>query len=513
MSQAQSVSKGVVSLGVWSLTKLLVSSAVLPVYSRTLGVEGYGQYAFYIALILFTSHLCNLGMMPTATRFVAERPTDLAWRYSVARFTGMVNLLSTLTVSGLVGLSVWWMAGEDWHAAVLALVLAGVMLGDQVFYYSRGILHGLHREELASIPGAVGLVLSGVIGVLCTLAGMGVAGPFVGLLLAHAGVAVVTLRSVWRLTCHEGTHVSRAEVPVRRWLSFGLSSMCVTWLGMTLYSIDMIMVSQLAGDRQAGLYAAAIQWSQFVWFIPIAVEGVMLQSTARWWAEGNTVEITRLTGTLLRYVVLGCAFLLLLVVVFAEDIVRIYFGQDFSEAATGLRWLAPGVLAFCIARVMSPVIQARGHLRPIILVMMLATVCDLGLCWLLVPRYGAIGAAMATTIVFSGVTMAYVCLLAVAGVRVLGALSLFPLSLLCAVSAAVMSGVRLMVPSAVVAVILGGSLGTLFYWMGVLRFRLLRVGEVRYLVHILPGPVRPLGVRLMRHIQPMLLWLKPSMVG
>ena len=513
MSEVRSVSKGIVSLGAWSMTKLLVSSVVLPVYSRTLGVEGYGQYAYYIAIILFTSHLCNLGMMPAATKFIAERPTDLAWRYHIARFTGGVNLVAALSVSSVVGLLVWWTSGADRSALILSAVLVGVMLGDQAFFYARGVFHGLRREELVSLPGTIGLVIAGALGVVCAVLGMGVVGPLLGQFMAHLLVAAVTLQSLRQLVFAGGAQAARSEVPVAQVLKFGVSSMCFTWLGMTLYSLDMIMVRQLAGDREAGLYAAAVQWSQFVWFIPIAVEGVMLQSTARGWTEGKTEEIARMTGTLLRYVLVCCAFLLLVVVVFAEDIIRMYFGQDFGEAATALRWLAPGVLAFCIARVVSPVIQSRGHLRPLISVMTVAMFSDLGLSWVLVPRYGAVGAAMATTIVFCGVTGAYLWLLNAAGVRVLGALPVVALSLLCAVSALVMSGVRLIVPSAVVALILGGFLGMLCYWMGVFRFRLIRVGELRWLVHTLPGPVRAMGMRLMRYIQPALLWLKPSMAG
>lgn len=513
MSEVRSVAKGIVSLGAWSVTKLLVSSVVLPVYSRTLGVEGYGQYAYYIAIILFTSHLCNLGMMPASTKFIAERPADLAWRYHVARFTGGVNLVAALSVSTVVGVLVWWTVGADRSALILSAVLVGVMLGDQAFFYARGVFHGLRREELVSLPGTVGLVIAGALGVVCAVLGMGVVGPLLGLFTAHLLVAVVTLQSLRQVVGGGVAQASGSDVPVSRVLRFGVSSMCFTWLGMTLYSLDMIMVRQLAGDREAGLYAAAVQWSQFVWFIPIAVEGVMLQSTARGWTEGKTEEIARMTGTLLRYVLICCASLLLVVVVFAEDIIRMYFGQDFGEAATALRWLAPGVLAFCIARVVSPVIQSCGHLRPLISVMTVAMFSDLGLSWVLVPRYGAVGAAMATTIVFCGVSVAYLWLLSAAGVRVLGAIPVIALSLLCAVSALVMLGIRLIVPSAVVALILGGFLGLLCYWMGVFRFRLIRVGELRWLVHTLPGPVRGMGMRLMRYIQPALLWLKPRMVG
>lgn len=513
MREVRSVSKGIVSLGAWSLTKLLVSSVVLPIYSRTLGVEGYGQYAYYIAMIVFTSHLCNWGMMPAATKFIAERPTDLVWRYHVARLTGGVNLLAALSVSSVVGVLVWKAAGADRSAAVLSGVLVGVMLGDQAYFFARGIFHGLRREELVSVPGTIGLVIAGAFGVVCAMLGMGVVGPFLGQLLAYLLVIAVLSKPLCQVVFSGGAEAGSSNVPVAQVLRFGVSSMCFTWLGMTLYSLDMILVRQLAGDREAGLYAAAVQWSQFVWFIPIAVEGVMLQSTARWWAEGKTNEMARMTGALLRYVVVACSFLLIFVGVFAEDIISIYFGRDFAEAATALRWLAPGVLVFCIARVVLPVIQSRGHLRPVIAVMTAAMLCDVGLNWLLVPRFGAIGAAQATTMVFCGVTAAYLRILVAAGVRVLDRFPVVALTVLCAASALVMAGVRSLVPSTVGAMIIGGCLGTLCYWIGVFRCRFIRIGEVRWLVHTLPGPIRAVGIRLMRYIQPGLLWLKPRTIG
>ena len=59
---SKTVSKGIISVGTWSATKLVVSGLVLPVYSRVLGIEGYGQYAYYMALLLLSSHPANFGM-------------------------------------------------------------------------------------------------------------------------------------------------------------------------------------------------------------------------------------------------------------------------------------------------------------------------------------------------------------------------------------------------------------------------------------------------------------------
>ena len=156
-------------------------------------------------------------------------------------------------------------------------------------------------------------------------------------------------------------------LPTQELLRFGLTAMVFSVLNMALCALDVILVRHLAGGAQAGLYAAAVQWSQFVWFIPIAVEGVMLQSTARLWAERRVGDVSSLVSRLLRYVMLGTAFLLLIVFALGDQIVILYFGPQFAEAALALRLLVPGAFCYAMARVLWPVIQAGGdgaHLDP-----------------------------------------------------------------------------------------------------------------------------------------------------
>ena len=71
---AQAVSKGILSIGSWSVVKMATSALVLPILARMLGIEGYGQYAYYMALLLLASQFANVGMMQTMTKRIAERP-------------------------------------------------------------------------------------------------------------------------------------------------------------------------------------------------------------------------------------------------------------------------------------------------------------------------------------------------------------------------------------------------------------------------------------------------------
>ena len=521
---AQAVSKGILSIGSWSVVKMATSALVLPILARMLGIEGYGQYAYYMALLLLASQFANVGMMQTMTKRIAERPEDVAWCRAVAHAGALINAVGLLSVSVVegpvgqagegvvVGLVVGTTAPAGTAALPIALVIVGVLMFDQVWFYARGVLHGLRHEARAAIPGMIGVVSAGLLGVLAATAGLGVTGVFAGLLTANLFVAMACLRAVLKVLsgseCREsGRTVSSVTGPLLR---FGLPAMLFSVLNMALCSLDVILVRHLAGEAQAGLYAAAIQWSQFVWFIPIAVEGVMLQATARLWAEQRVDEVSQLVGRLVRYVLVGTTFLLLLVAVLGEQIVTVYFGPRFADAALGLRLLVPGALCYAVARVLWPVIQAGGEGGHLVRLIGMIVLVDVGLCGSLIPLWGAAGAAMATSISFALVAVGYVWMLHRRRVQVFEQVHLFRWLLLSTGTALAIALVAAWVTPPLLSILVGAVVGTVLYWGGVFRLGLVQVEEIELMVRSLPGAFRLTGERLFRSLAPVLLRLKAA---
>ena len=507
---AKAVSKGIVSVGGWSVAKLATSALVLPVLARLLGIEGYGQYAYYLAVLLLASQFANMGMMQTMTKLVAERPEDLPWCRAVAKAGALINGLGVMTVGLVVGLVIWNHAPQGTPAVPMACVVVAVLLLDQMWFYARGILYGLRHEERAAVPGIIGVVMAGILGVVLAMNGMGVVGVFTGLLVANLVVSLVCLREVVRVlddaTCDKPVRV--IPLPTRELLRFGVTAMVFSVLNMALCSLDVILVRHLAGEAQAGLYAAAVQWSQFVWFIPIAVEGVMLQATARFWAERRVGDVTSLVSRLVRYVVLGTAFLLLLVSILGEKIVLLYFGPQFIEAAVGLRLLVPGAFCYALARVMWPVIQAGGEGAHLIRVMGVTVLVDVGLCWALIPIRGAAGAAIATSASFLLVAIGYAWVLRRRQVRIFEGFALSRLIVLMIGTGAAIAGGAALVSIPLLSIGAGGVAGAMVYWGGVFWLGLLQVEEVERLVQSLPGRLRQAGEKVFRYVGPVLLRLQ-----
>ncbi len=508
----KNITKGIVSIGMWSITKLIVTGLVVPIYSRVLGIDGYGQYAYYVALLLIASHPAGFGMRHMLTKYIAERRTDPAWQRQLAGFAAWVMAGSGLLVGASLFVLLTSLSGVGGQALGAALVVVGILWCEQVHQYASGILYGLHREEDATIPAALGIVIGGGIGAVLTAAGFGVMGALSGLLAAGALVAGVTLRQARRAIGPPDAVVGM-PLPRRELLTFGFSTMAYAGVAMTLYSVDVVLVRYLAGDQQTGLYAAAVQWSEFVWFVPIAIEGVMLQSTAGLWAQGKVEEISRLVSRLMRYVAVMTAFFLIYVLVFSDHLVTFYFGPQFQDAALPLQLLIPGAFAFSLARVIRPVIQAHGLVTTLLKVVSAATVINIALNVALVPRWGAAGASVATSLSFICVALLYVRLLQREGARSFQGFAAGRLLLLCAGTAAVLVPIALTISTPLFAITLGGLTAMGVYWCGVFWLGLIRVRELEQIVDSMPGPLRQTGIKTMRLLQPMLVRLDSIAIG
>ena len=487
---AKTITKGVLSLGAWSVIKILASAAATPLLTRILGAGAYGQYASYLAILFLASSLSNLGTSQTLTKVIAEGPDDASWRRRVARKLAPVSATGILLVSGAVAAFVIRYAPAGADTALVVAALIGTLAAEQGSYFARGILFGLHREELAGIPAALGAIIAPATGVVLAYAGLGVPGVFLGLLAGAAFVAAVTLVSSRRALSETTGAPSPASPPLelRPLLGFGLTSMLFSALSMALYRVDVVLVRMLSPDAaQAGLYAASVQLSEFVWVVPLAVEGVMLQTTARLWSDNQTERITEILSRLNRYTALGVSFLLALVTVFAPTILRLYVGPEYAGAATALRILAPGVLGFSLARVMWPVIQARGQVLMLATIVGAATAVNVILNILLIPRWGAVGAAIAASIAYGGVGFAYVALLRTHSVSPLRNVGIARIATLVVGVMAVTASIRCLPLPPALTLALGGALGTLVYAAGAIALGLLTVSELQKIIGNLPS--------------------------
>jgi O-antigen/teichoic acid export membrane protein len=373
---------------------LQISTVVL--LAHLLGPGGFGQYAVAILLPGMLAMALSLGM-PVAAVYALGRDGSvravLRWYLrlgcpvvacGVALSAALVAGASDLIFPGVPS-QLLWIGACGFPAAWFYHAMTGVLRGKQDF----------RRYNLANLANpAAGLV---AVVLLVWAAGLGGAGAVAAWV---SGQTCGFLSAAWFVWRHRAAESGESAVNSRERpdLKYGLKIYLANILAFMNYRIDIFLVNFFVGPAGAGIYTAAVRVAEQLWLISQAASLVLLPRLAGLHAAEETLrQVTPIIARWVTLAVLGMAIVLALTM---DWIVNLVFGPEYAPTADVLRWLLPGIVAYSCVMVLSPDLSARG--RPDLngwaaAISLAANVaCNL----LLIPRYGIIGAALATTIAY-----------------------------------------------------------------------------------------------------------------
>ena len=366
--------------------------------ARALGPEGNGQFAIALLLPTMLYRFLEMGMPTANAHFISSGKVSVRTAFGTSLRWSAYLVPLGLAIGGFA----IWLAGEQWFPGVptvtlwLALAIYPVLLL-QTFIAS--IFQGLQDFKAYNwvllLQPAVTLVLS-----LAAVA-FGVA-TATALIDAYLIGAVVTLAFSYGAVRHyfdeQKIRPGATRAYGRRITRYALKSHISIALAFFNYRVDVYLLNLLGNTAGTGVYVIATQMVEKLWLLSAAVSVVMLPLLSQMATQED--KRRRITPLLFIWVLLltaagGAATGLL-----AGPIVSVLFGADYAQAAIVIQLLLPGIVAWSGARVLAQDIVARG--KPELNVYMNGGVLLLNVVgnMVLIPRYGGVGAAIATTVAY-----------------------------------------------------------------------------------------------------------------
>lgn len=176
-------------------------------------------------------------------------------------------------------------------------------------------------------------------------------------------------------------------------IGLGLAGVLVTGY----VKLDQILVLEIAGSRQAGLYGAAYRLLDQVQFIPISVMTTLFPMIAAAYA-GNRARVRELLQTAGEYLAMASLPILAFTVVAAEPIVRLLFGPQFIAAAPAVPILAGAFVSISFGYLAGNMVAIMELQRRFALYAAIGLIVNATLNLLLIPRYGFLAAAWVTLV-------------------------------------------------------------------------------------------------------------------
>ncbi|WP_375477338.1 polysaccharide biosynthesis C-terminal domain-containing protein [uncultured Jatrophihabitans sp.] len=379
-----SLSSRMVTNAFGNLAPIAAAVVTAPILAHALGVTERGQVAAATAPFLLATSCATLGVPDAVTYFVARR--QLARRMALRHAIRIILLSSTVTCLAVIALS-GPLSGGDHTIRRLMIVSAALIIPGLFTAVLRGAAAGEHfwkrvtRERMINAAfRLVSIVVLALIGRLDTLtATLAISlAPSVG---ALAYLRMPVTAEVTTAAVTDGVTGLMMRYGSRVWV--GAVS------GVLLSRLDQTIMTPLSAAYQLGLYAVAVSIGELPLIVNTAVREVMFSADA---ARGNDDELTRAARVsfALSVAVAGLIGGTLWLWLPAA------FGSQFRPATGVAIVLIIAVALGTPGSIAGSGLSARGRPGMRSLSLTFACVVNIGLLVLLVPHYGAYGAAYAT---------------------------------------------------------------------------------------------------------------------
>ncbi len=471
----------------------LVVIATTPILVRLLGVSAYGEYAFVLSVMSLSAVVASAGTFDSTRKFIAEQRSWENWRNHVFSIYTRTVLLIGFAISILFILIstfdlIRLLMGENKSSYTLYFYFLALLVPLQaVFRLSRSALMGLDLESYSEPLFIVQRILFGISAIVLIWLGWGVVGALIGQVIALivvVGCALTLLNREIKLSSI--IRPIPSSFPCRTLLSYNVSTVALKLLNASLYNIDIILLGLIAGDAATGSYRAALVVAEFLWLVPMAVQIVLLHSTSQLWSNNESESISKLSSKAVRFTLVFTLLLVIGVAALAEQVITLYFGSEFIRAADTLLFLLPGALGFAVARPIFATGQGHGDLRPVLLATGTAALLNVLLNVILIPQYGAVGAAIATSIGYGSMFLFHILSAYYLGFNPVADLRL-PRVLTTAIIAAVpIFGLVRLLPGNLLPLFVVPPIGFIIYSLLALRTRAIDPEELRILTKRVP---------------------------
>ncbi|MEO0836507.1 MAG: flippase [Cyanobacteria bacterium J06642_3] len=365
--------------------------------ARWMGASQYGVYEYLISIATFLGFLAALGLPNCLLRFIPKYSVEEDW----GKLRGIIwgswryVFLSGVAIS-LISLALLF----SWDIKQSDIALTSFLLGigtiplQALVRHQREMSRGIKRMTLAYLPSSIMFPL------------LLIAGAFYyrHQLSSSKAIAITWLSLVLILALQlwifnqqlpSQCYQIEAEYSRKEWFAMALPLLFNDSAMVVLSQTDTIMIGAMLGTFQVGIYGAAFKTAAGVSFILAGVNAIAAPMFATLHAQGDYAGLQKLTSAVARWMFYPTLMLALLLIIFGDRVLGL-FGAEFIAARWSMTILILGQLVNVGAGSVGYLMQMTGHHRQCAYVLGFSAVLNLILNGILIPKFGILGAAIAT---------------------------------------------------------------------------------------------------------------------
>jgi len=369
--------------------------------ARYLGVQQYGLFNYALAFVTLFTPVLTLGLDEIVVRHVVRESSN---KEEILGTTFWLKLLGGIaSVLLAVGITIFLGEREFLKISLVAiLAIAGIFrAADTIELWFQSQV----QSKYAVIAKNIAFLLNTLIKVALILTKAPLL-AFAWVTLAEFAMNAVGLAIVyqykgfsflsWRWNFQVAKTLLKESLPLI------FSGFAI----MIFMKIDQIMLGQMIGDKEVGIYSAAVRLSEIWYFIPGAIVPSVAPSIYAAKDQSDKVYYQRL-GQLFRLLTCIAVAIAVPMTFLSDKIVMVLFGNGYAGAGAILAVHIWTSIFVFLGFASSPWFIAEGLNHVTLGKTVFGAILNIILNFLLIPQYSGLGAAIATII--SQAAAAFLC--------------------------------------------------------------------------------------------------------
>jgi O-antigen/teichoic acid export membrane protein len=370
--------------------------------ARYLGKEQFGLLSYATAFVGLFLPFAMLGLESIVVRDLVREPTRAPETMGSA--FGLKLLAGLVSYALAVGVILWTEPDDRVLQWLIILVGATIALSafDTIDYWFQSQV----RSKYTVIARNTSFLITAVVRVVMILA----AAPLIAFAAAIAIEGALTalgLLIVYRASGRlprdwRGTRRRALELLSASW------PLMFSGLAVAVYlRIDQIMLREMRGDADVGIYAAAARISEVWYFIPSVLVSSVAPAIINARATNPALYEQRMQRLLRSMAMLGYA-VAAPVTLLAQPLIWLLYGADYASSGPVLAVHIWAGLFVCLGVAQTVWLVNEGYSRISMVNTTIGALVNIALNFLLIPPYGPLGAAIATMISY-GIAVFAIC--------------------------------------------------------------------------------------------------------
>ena len=387
----------------WSFLSLATSSLahllLRMVLGKELGPKGLGTYTLVFTIYLFGMQFAAFGFGAALTKYIAEYE-DNTFKIKEYVSSGLIGAIASGSIMGiflysfseLISVNFFHIPEMVIYLRITALCFPFIAIQKATL----GTLNGFRKMNHFAMINILQNTLIFLISILFVLFfEMGVIGAVIGFVFPTMMIGVLSLVCI-RKSFFLPSRLVLVNV-LREITWFGFYVVLGNSISMVNTQIDSLLIGRFMSETDVGYYTTAVIIMQSITLLQSAVQAVTTPTIATYYGKKEYSKINELIKNVTLKIFAVELIFLIILTIFGKYIITILFSKEFIPAYLPMLILSIGYLMYAPWISIGAIFSSIGKVNLSFKLNGVCAILNTILNILLIPKYGLIGAASATT--------------------------------------------------------------------------------------------------------------------